>query len=507
MRDNTLSTVIPTPSGNAGTPVPPADPSFQAALDNIWPCFDVPGATVDARSDVPGANTVDATMVCLWEFVSKSSKKLDSALHSFCQEQLEHNTRVDSILQDIRADHLDPDSFVTTQEFDHRVTPVLDTVAPLPAAITALEAKFDTMFSNFHTAFLSGFTTSLAQLESTMASSVHSSLVDVVASNHTLVTTVDKLDSHVSSFEDRLTAVESTVKKVDHSTTTMVARLQDMGTSLTLFMAQPPLPQDFSPVTATLGSAAEGATGSWSLADGPPLNDANGAVGGSSQPPDTIPSAPWASTPGTRWTNVDPTSFSSGDRPPPLRAHPKVDTSSSDPGDADYPHTPCTIEGRRCQAIKDGLSRFDFAALCDPHYHGGRDGLPTLTIGDIRERGYTSINTDDVVLCFNDIISLHSKVLSSWTNLHYLQSGPTIDRIVEKAVPTILPKLEGLLAAELVSWYDNLQKFSSVYLLPFMPFDAINLWLGFEGLYPPGLDCSCYADMPGYDGSLPSAFT
>ena len=166
-----------------------------------------------------------------------------------------------------------------------------------------------------------------------------------------------------------------------------------------------------------------------------------------------------------------------------------------EPGDADYPPTPCTIEGRRCQAIKDGFSCFDFAGLCDPHYHGGCNDLPTLTIGDIQDRGYTSINTDDVVLCFNDIISLHSKVLSSWTNPHYQQSGPTIDRIVEKAVPIILPKREGLLAAKLVSWYDTLQKISLVYLLPLMPFDAINLWLGFEGLCPPGLGCSCYANI------------
>ena len=97
MRDNTFSTVIPAPSGNAGTPAPPADPSFQAALDNTWPCSDVPGATVDAHSDAPGA-TVDAAMVRLREFVSESSKTLDSALHSFRQEQFENDTRVDLIL-------------------------------------------------------------------------------------------------------------------------------------------------------------------------------------------------------------------------------------------------------------------------------------------------------------------------------------------------------------------------------------------------------------------------
>ena len=53
---------------------------------------------------------------------------------------------MDLILQDICADRLNPDSYVTTQEFDHRVTPVLDVVAPLPAAITAMEARFNAIF-------------------------------------------------------------------------------------------------------------------------------------------------------------------------------------------------------------------------------------------------------------------------------------------------------------------------------------------------------------------------
>ena len=78
------------------------------------------------------------------------------------------------------------------------------------------------------------------QLESGLKSAVTSDLVDIVASTHTLVTTVDKLDGQVSSFENCLTAVESSLAEVAHSTTTMVACLQDMDTSLTLFMAQPP---------------------------------------------------------------------------------------------------------------------------------------------------------------------------------------------------------------------------------------------------------------------------
>ena len=110
VRDNTLSTGIPATSATDGAPTPPVGPSFQAALDNTWP-----------RSNDPGAPK-DADMVRLQDFVSESGKKLDGAIHSFRQEQLEHDTRVDSILQDIRADRLDPDGFITTQELDHMVT-------------------------------------------------------------------------------------------------------------------------------------------------------------------------------------------------------------------------------------------------------------------------------------------------------------------------------------------------------------------------------------------------
>jgi hypothetical protein len=215
-----------------------------------------------------------------------------------------------------------------------------------------------------------------------------------------------------------------------------------------------------------------------------------GAVEDSPQPQQSPPPMPT-----NRWSNVDPHSFTSGTRNPPTRAGHKVDTTISDTVDVDLPPTPRTAESRRRLAIKNGLSRFDFATLSDSHYHGGPDGLSPLTIEAIRDRGYKSITTDDVMLCYNDIISLHSKVLASWTNTHYQHSGPTIERIVEKAVPTIFPKLEGLLAAELVLWYDNLQKISSVDLLPLMPFDAINLRLGFDGLCPPGLGCSRYADI------------
>jgi hypothetical protein len=117
------------------------------------------------------------------------------------------------------------------------------------------------------------------------------------------------------------------------------------------------------------------------------------------------------------------------------------------------------------------------------------------TVSDIQSRGYAAMNNDDIVLCFNNIISQHAKVMAGWVNTRTQQSGPSIERIVERAVPTIFPKLEGISTAKLVAFYDNLQKMSTVYLLPFMPFDTINLKLGYKGLYRPGLGVHRYAEI------------
>ena len=170
------------------------------------------------------------------------------------------------------------------------------------------------MFLKFHTSFLASFTASLLQLESAMTSTVTSHLVDLVASNHMLVATVDKLDGQVSSFENRLTTVKSSLAEVAQSTTTMVACLQDMGASLTSFLAHPPpITQNPSPVTPTPASAAKGVAGSPSTADGPTLDVPDGAVNGLSPPQDSPLGVQWTSTTGNRGTNVDPNSFSSGD--------------------------------------------------------------------------------------------------------------------------------------------------------------------------------------------------
>ena len=131
------------------------------------------------------------------------------------------------------------------------------------------------------------------------------------------------------------------------------------------------------------------------------------------------------------------------------------------------------------------MSRYDTAALADKDYRGGVRGFDPLTIRIIKNCGYTAINSDDILLCYRDIIHLHQKTLNGWTNMRTQQQGPLVEQIMEKAMP-LFPKLNKVTMADLVQFYDNFQKTGNVYLLPVMLFNAVNLKLGFEGLCPPG---------------------
>ncbi len=68
--------------------------------------------------------------------------------------------------------------------------------------------------------------------------------------------------------------------------------------------------------------------------------------------------------------------------------------------------SPSNIERFR-QARQQGMSRNNTAALADKDYHGGVRGFDPLTIRIIKNCGYTAINSDDILLCYRDIIHLH----------------------------------------------------------------------------------------------------
>ncbi len=69
-----------------------------------------------------------------------------------------------------------------------------------------------------------------------------------------------------------------------------------------------------------------------------------------------------------------------------------------------------------------------------------------------------------------------------------------MDRILEKGLP-VFPRLDSVDMDATVNFYDKLQKTSALFLLPTMLFDAININMGFEGLYPPGLRLPRYAKI------------
>jgi hypothetical protein len=150
---------------------------------------------------------------------------------------------------------------------------------------------------------------------------------------------------------------------------------------------------------------------------------------------------------------------------------------------------------RRQQAQLAGHSPLDAAALGCKEYHGYQHGYYPLTADIILCCGYRDSRGGVTTTC-NDIIFLHRRVLDAWVNQCTLQSGPSVDRILEKGLP-IFPKLDSLEKAATVNFYDKLQKTSALFLLPLMLFDATNLNMGFEGLCPPGLGLPQYVEIAG----------
>jgi hypothetical protein len=129
------------------------------------------------------------------------------------------------------------------------------------------------------------------------------------------------------------------------------------------------------------------------------------------------------------------------------------------------------------QAPKLHISRHHIAGLASPLYHGGRHGVPELSLSFIHACGYQSFSPeieDDVIPCYSTIQLLHKKVKMAWTNPHTLQSGPSVERILEKGL-TVFPKLRSTSARDAVAFYESLQQVSTSYLLMVKPFDTICL--------------------------------
>ena len=131
--------------------------------------------------------------------------------------------------------------------------------------------------------------------------------------------------------------------------------------------------------------------------------------------------------------------------------------------------------------------------LADIGYHGGVSGRSEIDMPFVHSCGYrSSISGSDVIAAYGEIMLLHAYTLERWENARTQQWGPQLERIIEKGLPT-LPRLPGLAMEEIIDFYDKLQPVSALYLLPIVPFDCINVNMGYEALCPPGLGTRRYA--------------
>jgi hypothetical protein len=115
-----------------------------------------------------------------------------------------------------------------------------------------------------------------------------------------------------------------------------------------------------------------------------------------------------------------------------------------------------------CVACAKNTSKFDAAGLAEAKYHIGEYGVEVLTPPIISNCGYQLFHRDhseDIHLCYNEISNIHRVVLQGWVNSQTHFCSPVIEYILEKAIP-VFPRLSSLKVADVVKFYDSMQKIS-----------------------------------------------
>jgi hypothetical protein len=121
-----------------------------------------------------------------------------------------------------------------------------------------------------------------------------------------------------------------------------------------------------------------------------------------------------------------------------------------------------------------------------PDCHRKENGVDDLTPGSLAKCGYNMISTNDIVSCFNYIITAHCCFWETWHNPIANTYGPKIDRILLKSFK-LFPNSESTSTEDVVNFYGRFQELSTSHLLAVMPFNAIMLKNCYEGLCIPGL--------------------
>jgi hypothetical protein len=114
---------------------------------------------------------------------------------------------------------------------------------------------------------------------------------------------------------------------------------------------------------------------------------------------------------------------------------------------------------RKHHAHQLKASQFDISTLAHADYHGGCDGYSQITATYLQSCGYTSFTKDEVITCFNDIISAHEWVYTLWRNMASNTAGPQVDHILQKSL-WLFPTLESTVTNEVVDFYDSSRNYA-----------------------------------------------
>jgi hypothetical protein len=113
---------------------------------------------------------------------------------------------------------------------------------------------------------------------------------------------------------------------------------------------------------------------------------------------------------------------------------------------------PCNMD-RKQHARQMKASRFDILTLVHAKYHGNRDCHEQIMAAFLQSCGYMSFTSNDIVTCFNDIISAHKQVYCLWFNMSNNTTGPQVDCILQKSLK-LFPSLDSNSTNEVVDFYD-----------------------------------------------------
>jgi hypothetical protein len=133
--------------------------------------------------------------------------------------------------------------------------------------------------------------------------------------------------------------------------------------------------------------------------------------------------------------------------------------TDNDTAHSGQPSSPCLggpiLSPRKNKDRMSGVSCFNVGRLAIPHYHGKENGVALLNTSYLVRCGFNMISTDDVVTCFNDIISAHRRNRDTWQNQVAYTYGPQVDYILLKSFK-LFPILESMVTEDIVNFYDRL---------------------------------------------------